>query len=186
MRSEESRVTLPGEKLRRRLIRMLKLDQGVRCRMFASAVREGPSLMRVDRADRILTRLLTAIIRENGWPTISAVGREAARSAATVLLHSPDASLPERVLPTLEKLAARGEVEPWCVAYVTDRVLVDRGLPQRFGTQVETRGSRIVLVQTEDVDRLDLIRQSTGLPPLALYLNLLSRQFATRVGVAWE
>ena len=69
----------------------------------------------------------------------------------------------------MQAAASRGEAPAVSVAYLTDRVLVNEGKPQRYGTQMTMQGDQIVPKPIEDAEHVDARRASVGLPPMAEY-----------------
>lgn len=77
--------------------------------------------------------------------------------------------LQERCLKLLADAAAEGEASPRNVAYLTDRVCVNRGRNQIYGTQFGGRGDSFAPRPIEDPEHLDKRRASVGLEPFADY-----------------
>lgn len=111
---------------------------------------------------------LREIIATHGWPGHALVGPDGASSAWLIAQHSPPEDQ-ERFLPLLTMAVEQGDAEPRDLAYLTDRVLKHRGLPQRYGTQYTADRERelVLLWQVDDPDRLDERRASLGLEPEA-------------------
>ncbi len=81
------------------------------------------------------TARLKQIIDEYGWPMDSMVGREGGLAAFLLAQHADlDPVFQRRCLERM-KSAPEGEVSKVDVAYLTDRVLVNDGKKQLFGTQ---------------------------------------------------
>ena len=66
------------------------------------------------------------------------------------------------------------------VAYLTDRVAVQAGRPQRYGSQFKIRDDGIVFDPIEDSATVDERRAALGLPPLAEYARQGDSRFAPR------
>lgn len=121
---------------------------------------------------RHVARLLE-IVAEFGWPGPTKVGDDGAR-AALVLVQQADHA-PEfqaSMLPRLEWAVTSSGVPLVDVADLTDRVRVNQGLPQVYGTRyvVDTDANgevRYVLPLVEDVEQLDARRAEAGLRPWA-------------------
>jgi len=83
----------------------------------------------------IRKELLKKIIKEIGWPVISKVGKEASQAAWLVAQHADhDVKFQEYCL-NLMKNASDGDVLKKQIAYLTDRILVNTGKKQLYGTQ---------------------------------------------------
>jgi hypothetical protein len=122
----------------------------------------------VSRGGPVLPRQrLVQILDSYGWPGRSLVGEDGAAAAWTLALHTmPDPDILRRCLTLMRDAAAAGEVEPWQVGFLVDRVsLVERNV-QVYGTTIcrKMGGSRRPLL--EDPDHVDARRRTVGLPPL--------------------
>ena len=90
----------------------------------------------VTAVDRENSAWLASVLEEYGWPTVSRVGEDGCRAAWLIAQHADhDVALQQRALALLEEAWRDGEAPPRHVAMLTDRVLVNSGLPQRFATQ---------------------------------------------------
>ncbi len=121
--------------------------------------------------DRHLARL-EQIVTEFGWPSQSLFGSEAVSAAFIVVQHS-DPEQMEKYLPMIKAAAQLGEISRGAAATMEDRILVFRGEPQIYGTQVcpdPVRGG-LALSPLADPSRVDSLRADVGLPPLFDYLK---------------
>lgn len=120
-----------NEDLRDELVAMAEADQDFR--------RRGASLSREEvreELEREHARSARAadVIAEHGWPGTSLVGDEGANAIWLLIQHADhDVELQERCLELLADVAAEGEASPRNVAYLTDRVCVNRGRNQIYG-----------------------------------------------------
>jgi hypothetical protein len=135
------------------------------------------------RADSGRTRWLRAAVARDGWPARSTAGDSAQQAAWFILQHSPDTAWQAAMLPDLERLASSGELPTPDVALLTDRILVHRGQPQRYGSQFDMADGRLVPEPVADLAGLDARRASVGLPPMAEYVRMLAEQ--TKLPVVW-
>ncbi len=134
-------------------------------RVIWVAVREQFKMSWQDAANR---QRLKEIIQEHGWPGKSLVGADGANAAWLVVQHSDADVAFQRECLALMEAAPEGEVSPQDVAYLTDRVLVNEGKKQRYGTQM---GMNFKPRPIEDPDNVDKRRAEIGLPPLAEYVK---------------
>ena len=126
----------------------------------------GPFWSALSRLDSLHFARLDSIVAVSGWPGRSTVGEDGVRTAFLVVQHAP-LEAQERYLPLLEASVAEGEAEAWQLAMLTDRVLVRRGLPQRYGSQfrVDPETGERTYDPVEDPARLNARREAIGLPP---------------------
>ncbi|MFD7341087.1 DUF6624 domain-containing protein, partial [Streptomyces violascens] len=123
---------------------------------------------------------LVTLVAEGGWPGRSRVGEEGCRAALVIALHADhDRSLQSRLLDALHQAATRGEATPAQWAHLQDRLLVNSGKPQLYGTQYVYRpnesGGRLELLPVDEPDALDRRRAQVGLSPHGEKAQLLRR-----------
>jgi len=115
------------------------------------------------------------LIAEHGWPTKSMVGGDGTRSAWLLVQHA-DHDLPfqRKCLALMEGLKDTGEVSSGDLAYLTDRVRVNAGEPQVYGTQFHiVEGVRQPQPIT-DREQVDERRKSMGLSTLQEYTQFMN------------
>jgi hypothetical protein len=134
---------------------------------------------------------LRALIESRGWPTRSLVGEEAAAAAWLILQHAiGNPSLQRRGLALMNEAAARGEVSPAQVAMLEDRIRVNEGRGQRYGTQFDwDREGLLSPLPIDDPENVDARRAEVGLSPLAEEIQRMRRQSAKhgeKPPASWE
>jgi VWFA-related protein len=82
-------------------------------------------------------------------------------------------------LPVVIAAVKQGEGEKRQVADLVDRMRVDSGMKQLFGTQVRVANGFLVLTPIEDEAHVDDRRKQFGMSPLAEHLRILERQYQT-------
>ena len=170
-----------------------KKDQAVReafIRAYTTGV-SGDTLLAVSEkmkaVDAENQRAVFGILETTGWP--AGLSRPANNAIFLVIDHAgqPDR---EKYLPLLAQKADEGVVDRGQYATLFDRVRMDRGLPQVYGTQSvmfadrETGDDKCYLWPVEQPDRVDSLRMSAGLIPLGEYLELLEKTYGKPV--VWE
>lgn len=117
--------------------------------------------------DRKNTEKMKEIVVEIGWPSVSKVGQEASSDAWLLVQHADhDVEFQLRCLSLMKELPA-GEVSTQNIAFLTDRVRVNKGQPQVYGTQFKQINGEHVPKDIEDIDNVDKRRESMGLDTLA-------------------
>jgi hypothetical protein len=168
--------------LRAELLRLGAEDQVGREDIGALVARNDTALLfRFMRADSARTLRLKEIVASHGWLTPALVGKDGVGAAWLILQHSPDYAWQEQMLPILERAAAAGEMSRTDVALLTDRVLVRRGKPQRYGNSFSFKAGRLVPDPIEDIGGLDARRAALGLPPMLEYVRQLGEMYKTPV-----
>ncbi|MBD1852989.1 hypothetical protein H6F87_23890 [Cyanobacteria bacterium FACHB-502] len=127
------------------------------------------------------TQRLKQIIREIGWPSISKVGREAANYAWLLAQHADhDVAFQRDCLHLMQQ--SMNDVDATTVAYLEDRVRVNEGRPQLYGTQYyEDEQGVFGPKPIEQPDEVDERRKAVGLEPLAQYDRAM-RQLQEKMG----
>lgn len=118
------------------------------------------------------------LVGKIGWPLISKVGEDGSHAAWIIVQHAdqypdPDIDFQEECLSLMEALP-EGEVKKKQVAYLTDRVRTNRGLPQVYGTQFWTdEDGRYGPRPIENSAEVDQRRAEVGLGPLEEYRKIM-------------
>lgn len=128
---------------------------------------EPDDLARWTFVDRVNTARMKEIVAQYGWPGHSLVGEEGALAAWLLVQHADeDVGFQKHCLELLRTAVAAGEASAKHLAFLTDRVRVNEGKPQLYGTQLKARDGNWESADIEDVARLDERRAAVGLGPL--------------------
>ncbi|HSX32318.1 MAG TPA: DUF6624 domain-containing protein [Candidatus Saccharimonadales bacterium] len=123
---------------------------------------------------------LKKIVEQDGWPTISTVGATASQAAWLLVQHADhDLEFQKRCLALMQNLPD-GEINPANIAHLEDRILVNQGLPQRYGTQFQGEGNSFGPHPIEDEPNLDARRAAVGLEPFAVYKAAMVEQYSPK------
>lgn len=141
----------------------------------------------VTALDQANTARLKEIVAQQGWPRRSVWGPRPALAAWMILQHTPDYEFQAEMLPVMEKMVAEKEVDGPYYALLYDRVQRRHDRPQRYGSQVQKKadGSWEPAPPLEDPDRLDQLRASVGLQPIADYLRQIARMYNPPAKHGW-
>ncbi|MHC1767407.1 MAG: DUF6624 domain-containing protein [Verrucomicrobiia bacterium] len=153
--------------LRRELLGMVDVDQRVR-QGFGSQM-DPEKVTQMQAVDTKHTARMKAVIAEHGWPGRSLVGDDGAHAAWLLVQHA-DASFMAQCLPLMEQAVSKDEASAKDYAYLLDRVRMNQGRPQVYGTQFTSGADgKLVLHPVEDAEHVDERRRAVGLPPMAEY-----------------
>jgi Family of unknown function (DUF6624) len=145
-------------------------DQAARRKLLAEPKSEGLARA-VDAIDNANLAFLRRLISEKGFPTAAQVGNEGVHLTWVLLQHADqDPKLQSELLPVLEQRFSAGELPANDLARMTDRVLVARGKPQRYGTQFDWFAGDFKLPEASRVAEIDSERNQLGMMPLADYV----------------
>jgi hypothetical protein len=171
--------------LRRELLAMIERDQKIRNEMIQSGV-DHPNkeiLARMDVIDRRNTLRMKSIIKENGWPGPALVGWDGTEAAFVLVQHSDHRTQKEFVLLIQEEYR-KGNLSGPNYALFTDRVLVEDGKPQLYGSRPKPfdqwNGGEPVFYPIEDEPNVDRRRAEVGLSTLAEYREFLKQMYHPR------
>lgn len=172
------------EQVGRELARMAAEDQRIRRAPKGSARKmvrplDAKRALEYRRIDGDNTERLRRILAEDGWPGSSLVGEQGAHHAWLIAQHADhDPAFQREALDLLREAVARSEARPRELAYLTDRVRVNEGREQIFGTQMRPDENGMPIPQPiEDPERLDERRAEVGLEPFDQYLRGFVQQF---------
>lgn len=164
---------VPEPALAAELIEMGRQDQALRQNFDAHKL-DPAFIKRMNEEDRAREQRLSAIIDAKGWPLISMVGDQAANSAWLMAQHGTKPFL-ERCLPLMQVAADKLEMPLGDLALSVDRVRMNEGKPQLYGSQLRwDKNGKYELYPIEDREHVDARRIAMGLEPLSDYL----KQFA--------
>ncbi len=130
-----------------------------------------PALSRqIRRVDTANTARMHEVVDAFGWPSAEDVGESGVRDAWLLVQHADQS--PDFQAEVLAKIEAAMADEPALgrrYAYLYDRVAVNDGRPQQFGTQGSCQDGAWTPRELEDADAVDTLRADVGLQPLSAY-----------------
>lgn len=115
------------------------------------------------------------IFARHGFPGHDAVGEKGSMDFFLLVQHSDtDPAFQEQVLKALKQQVDRKNAHPKLYAYLLDRVRVNKGEKQVYGTQLRPKKGveGIELAPVVEPEKLDERRAAVGLPPVAEYLKM--------------
>ncbi len=181
-RKELATIRLPD--LRKELLEREARDQRARRALMPANGQRGDEvqidqskimeLMAVDKENR---EWLKQQVDEHGWLGRSLVGTDGSGAAWLLVQHADTDRAFQRECLDLMTAAGADEVFMKNVAYLTDRVLVGEGKPQRYGTQVGVVDGKVRFEECEDPDNLNLRRAEMGLGTIEEYLQVIREVF---------
>lgn len=120
------------------------------------------------------------IFEEVGYPDYEMVGEEASEAFWLIVQHCDyDPEFQERVMIEMKDVVKRGQADGANLAYLTDRVLINTGRAQEYGTQLEYEHAvaRAYPKVLDEPAGVDARRARVGLEPLGEYMNSMSELF---------
>ncbi len=119
------------------------------------------------------TGILKKIVQKYGYPTVDLVGKESANNFFLMVQHSDsDIGFQSKMLLIIEEEVNKGNIEGRAYAFLTDRVLLAKGKPQLYGTQLDYDKKGNAFSKNLDASEdCDARREKYGLEPLDEYLT---------------
>jgi hypothetical protein len=157
------------EPVRAQLSERVERDQAVRMKAMSDGM--SPELMEQwRRIDGDNTDWIRTLVLEHGWPGSALVGEEGASNAWLLVQHADaDVDFQEHCLVLLGRAVMDAQASPTHLAYLEDRVAMNRGRKQVYGTQFVEQDGELVPHPIEDEAHVDERRAAVGLEPLADY-----------------
>jgi hypothetical protein len=123
--------------------------------------------------DKMNRDRLKEIIAGFGFPTRQLVGKDAMEGIFLMIQHSDlDPQWQKAQLPNIEKAVKQGDMDGQSYAYLYDRIKINGGEKQLYGTQfkfVDAATKRVEMSDTEDIENLDRRRMEMGMMPMKMY-----------------
>ena len=169
----------PNKKLHDELLKLVNkservISRGIEGKLTNDALKKQVDIVRGESNAR-----LCQILKEFGWPTLAEVGKDGVSATIYLVRSSRQPDLQVDLLPVIIAAVKRGEADKGEVADLVDRIRVDAGRKQLFGTQVKIMNGFLVLVPIEAEAQVDARRKQFGLAPLADHLRELQREYQT-------
>lgn len=93
------------------------------------------------------------IISRYGWLGKSKIGELANSTLFMVIQHAQDNRVREKFYPLLEESVNEGESRPSDLAAMKDRILIQNGQPQIYGTQYDHSGQLLPVENIKDLNK---------------------------------
>lgn len=161
-------TTTAGQALAAELLGMMAEDQAATHLANSADLGEQAAWRRLTarHGDR-----LGAVMAAHGWPAEPLVGAEAARAAWLIAQHADrQLDVQRRAVALMTAAVADGAASARDLAFLADRLAVNEGREQRYGTQIgAVADGRPVPWPCEEPARLDERRAAVGIEPFDEY-----------------
>jgi len=129
-------------------------------------IRRENNLIKYAKEDHRNQELIISIIEKCGMPTLNEVNQEQMNAIWLGLQHTEN-KYRVKYFPLIEKAVKNGDLSKEQYALMKDRILMDEGKPQIFGSQI-INGK---LYDLEAPETVNARRQEMGLEPIEDYLK---------------
>jgi len=171
----EGRKAAPHAALGDELRAMAKEDQEVRKRWIKDQQNETlKSEMAAIDAKHVAR--LREIVKENGWPGTALVGFNGMNDAWLIAQHGGKEFLHE-MLPLMKAAVEKHDLDASLYATSVDRVRIQDGQKQLYGSQFDTKNGKCEPQPIEDAEHVEERRRAMGLTPLADYAKELCAMY---------
>ena len=117
-------------------------------------------------------QIVVSILEQCCFPTLAEHGSKSVEAVFLVVQHAGK-GLREKYFPLVKKSAEEGALQRSAVALMEDRMLMDKGEKQKYGSQVskENGSAEWVLHPIQDPENVNKRRAEVGLGPIEGYLK---------------
>lgn len=165
--------------LQKELIKMYVDDQAVRGNMMQNIINkyniDSSQITKDDgvTVDERNRNRLKEIFKEFGFPNSKLIGKDAMQGIFFIIQHSDgDKEWQKSQLSNIEKAVGNRELDGQKYAYLYDRIKINSGEKQLYGTQfakVDPINKTVELADTENIRNLDIRRMKVGMMPIKMY-----------------
>jgi len=134
----------------------------------------------ISKADKRHYPLIIKIFLDYGYPSHSLVGEASAHNYWLLVQHQDhQIQFQEKILIAMKGLLDGGQVSLTDYAYLVDRVNINKGEKQVYGTQMilNPEKTSFICKPVFEPDSLDARRKSMGLPPIDFYIHSMNERY---------
>lgn len=164
--------------LRKELLNMREKDQSSRFEFMKN--KKGDYESMINEVDMEHTERLKEIIKQYGMLDVDGIGKDGLEAVSLILIHSPDINFQEEMLPFIKKLYSNDALEGQEYALLFDKILVNKGIRQYYGTQFIFKDGKYIPDEIEDESNVDLRRKELGMSSLSEYSILLNNMYLNK------
>ncbi|KAB1160502.1 hypothetical protein F7018_01095 [Tenacibaculum aiptasiae] len=129
-------------------------------------IRKANDLIKYAKEDHKNQELVISIIEKCGMPTLKEVSQKQMNAIWLGLQHS-NKKIRKKYFPQIEKAVENGDLSKQQYALMKDRILMDEGKPQIYGSQINNGK----LYKLENPETVNERRKEMGMEPIEGYLK---------------
>lgn len=131
------------------------------------------------------TPILKDIYKKIGYPTFKKVGKETSSKFFTLIQHcDKDVSFQSQMLVIIKKQVAKKQVQGSDYAFLYDRVQLNSGKQQLYGTQVDyDQNNNAFPKNLKDNENVNKNRAALGMDTLESYLKMVTEMHKRQNGI---
>ncbi|CAM1344178.1 DUF6624 domain-containing protein [Tenacibaculum amylolyticum] len=135
-------------------------------------IRKSNELLKYAKEDHRNQELVISIIEKCGMPTLKEVGQKHMNAIWLGLQHS-NKKIRKKYFQQIEKAVENGDLSKQQYALMKDRILMDEGKPQIYGSQIKNGK----LYKLENPETVNERRKEMGMGTIEDYLKYFNIQF---------
>ena len=135
-------------------------------------IRKANNLIKYAKEDHRNQELVISIIEKCGMPTLNEVTQKHMNAIWLGLQHT-DEKIRKKYFPQIEKAVENGDLSKQQYALMKDRILMDEGKPQIYGSQIKNGK----LYKLENPETVNERRKGMGMGTIEDYLKYFNIQF---------
>lgn len=136
-------------------------------------IRKANEPIKYAKEDHRNQELVISIIEKCGMPTLKEVNQRQMDAIWLGLQHSTEEKIRKKYFPQIEKAVKNGDLSKGQYALMKDRILMDEGKPQIYGSQIKNGK----LYKVENPATVNKRRKEMGMEPIEDYLKNFNIQF---------
>ncbi len=162
--------------LKKQIDSLKNVDQRVQHDFINGSTENRPMLEKIERETFVRhTPILKDIFKKYGYPDFDKVGKESSNNFWLCVQHCDhDLKFQEEVLEAMFPAVQNKKADPKNYAYLRDRVNLNSGKAQVYGTQVTYKDRTAIPKELIDPESVNKRRKEVGLPPIEEYLNMMT------------
>lgn len=169
------------EKISQTILRLKEKDDKLRAKLMENKTLSNGYNREMKAIHNSNAKRLNRIIDVIGFPTSEKIGEEASNAAWLIIQHSigqPDFMKKWAALMEIE--VKNGQADKINFAYLTDRVAVFEGNPQRYGTQFDwDENGEMSPAKIDEYDKVNERRKAIGLNSLEEQIKVMRERVKT-------
>lgn len=169
------------EKISQTILRLKEKDDKLRAKLMENKTLSNGYNREMKAIHDSNAKRLNRIIDVIGFPTSEKIGEEASNAAWLIIQHSigqPD--LMKKWAALMEIEVKNGQADKINFAYLTDRVAVFEGNPQRYGTQFDwDENGEMSPAKIDEYDKVNERRKAIGLNSLEEQIKVMREKVKT-------
>ncbi|PIE50819.1 MAG: hypothetical protein CSA38_01280 [Flavobacteriales bacterium] len=138
-------------------------------------IRKENNLIKYAKEDHRNQELVISIIEKCGMPTLKEVSQKEMNAIWLALQHS-NKKIRKKYFPQIEKAVKNGDLSQQQYALMKDRMLMDEGKPQIYGSQIKDGK----LYELENPETVNERRKKMGMKPIEDYLKYFNIEFESK------